>query len=89
MVTIKFSGWKRAIFCKVKEIKYLSGGVVLYAAQTNAQIDAEIAKKGRFRMKTRLESQSEMRKTKHEKSPLFIALPQASRRMILVWRREI
>jgi hypothetical protein len=41
--------WKPAIFCKVKENKHLSGGVVLYAAQANAQIDAEIAEKNGFR----------------------------------------
>ncbi len=44
---------KLAIFRKVKEIKYLSGGVVLYAAQTNMQIDAEIAEKGHFWMETK------------------------------------
>ena len=49
---VQFSIWKRAIFHKVKEIKHLSGGVVLYAAQSNAQIDAEIVEKGRFRTKT-------------------------------------
>jgi hypothetical protein len=48
----QFSIWKRAIFRKVKEIKDLSGGVVLYAAQSNPPIDAEIAEKGRFRTKT-------------------------------------
>ena len=47
-----FSYGKREFFCKVKEIKYLSGRVVLYAAQTNMQIDTEIAEKSRFRMKT-------------------------------------
>jgi hypothetical protein len=47
-----FSIWKRAIFRKVKEIEDLSGGVVLYAAQSNPLIDAEIAEKGRFRTKT-------------------------------------
>jgi hypothetical protein len=47
-----FSYGKRAIFSKVKEIKYLSGGIVLYATQTNTQIDTEIAEKGRFRKKT-------------------------------------
>jgi hypothetical protein len=41
-----------AIFRKVKKIKYLSGGVVLYAAQSNAQIDAEIAEKGCFQTET-------------------------------------
>ncbi len=48
----KFLIWKLAIFRKVKEIKHLSGGVVLYAAQTNVQIDAEIAEKGSFRTET-------------------------------------
>jgi hypothetical protein len=52
MAQVQFSIWKRAIFRKVKEVKYLSGGVALYAAQSNAQIDAEIAEKGRFRTKT-------------------------------------
>ena len=44
--------WKRAIFCQIKEIKHLSGGVVLYAAQTNALIDTELVKKSRFRAET-------------------------------------
>ncbi|MCK4621055.1 MAG: hypothetical protein KAT62_02440, partial [Desulfuromonadales bacterium] len=35
-------------------IKRLRGGVDVYAAQANVQIDAEIVKKGRFRMKTSL-----------------------------------
>ncbi len=52
MGTRKFSIWKRAIFRKVKEIKDLSGGVVLYAAQSNPPIDAEIAEKGCFQTKT-------------------------------------
>ena len=52
MHTMKFSYGKRAIFLKVKEIKRLCGGVAVYAAQANVQIDAEIVKKGRFRMKT-------------------------------------
>jgi hypothetical protein len=33
----------------------LSGGVALYAAQTNAQIDAEIAEKGGFQTETNKE----------------------------------
>ena len=45
--------WKPAIFRKVKEVKHLSGGVVLYAAQANGQTDAEIAKKGGFQTETR------------------------------------
>ncbi len=44
--------WKPAIFRKVKEIRHLSGGVALYAAQSNAQIDAEIAEKDGFRTET-------------------------------------
>jgi len=32
---MQFSIWKRVIFRKIKEIKDLSGGVVLYAAQLN------------------------------------------------------
>ncbi|RLB67441.1 MAG: hypothetical protein DRH08_03645 [Deltaproteobacteria bacterium] len=56
MDALQFSIWKRAIFRKVKEINHLSGGVVLYAAQSNVQIDAEIAEKGRFRMKTNYEA---------------------------------
>jgi len=39
-------------FCQIKEIKHLSGGVVLYATQTNALVDAELVKKGRFRTET-------------------------------------
>lgn len=55
MNTVKFSYGKRAIFPKVKEIKGLRGGVVVYAAQANVPIDAEIGEKGRFRMKTNQE----------------------------------
>ncbi|MGK2905881.1 MAG: hypothetical protein ACSLFH_05975 [Desulfuromonadales bacterium] len=51
MARLQFSIWKRAIFRKDKEIKDLSGGVVLYA-QSNPPIDAENAEKGRFRTKT-------------------------------------
>jgi len=51
--TGKFLIWKPEIFRKVKEIKYLRGGVVLYAAPSNALIDAEIAEKGGFRTETR------------------------------------
>ena len=39
---------------KVKEIKRLCGGVVYYAAQANAQIDAEIRQKDHSWMETRL-----------------------------------
>ncbi len=46
--------WKLAIFCQIKEIKHLRGGVVLYAAQANVLvlIDAELVKKGSFRTET-------------------------------------
>ncbi|RLB69686.1 MAG: hypothetical protein DRH07_10215 [Deltaproteobacteria bacterium] len=39
---------KPDIFRKVKKIKHLSGGVVLYAAQTDVPIDVEIAENGGF-----------------------------------------
>jgi len=48
-----FSIRKGGIFCKVKEIKGLCGDVLLYVAQANLKIDAEIAKKHPFRMKTK------------------------------------
>ncbi len=48
---MRFSMWKRVIFRKIKEIKDLSGGIVLYAAQSNPRVDAEIAEKGRFQTK--------------------------------------
>jgi len=51
-VQFSFLIWKPAIFRKVKEIKHLSGCVVLYAAQSNTQIDAEIAEKGGFQTET-------------------------------------
>jgi hypothetical protein len=54
---MQFLIWKRGIFCKFKEIKGLSGGEHLFAAQTNLQIDAEIAKKSRFRTETITEAQ--------------------------------
>jgi hypothetical protein len=37
---------------KVKEIKRLCGGVVYYAAQVSAQIDAEIGQKDHLWMET-------------------------------------
>ena len=49
---MQFSIRKEVILCKVKEIKDLSGGVLLYAAQTKPMIDVEIVQKGTFRMKT-------------------------------------
>ena len=52
MDTNKFSVQKWAIFRKVKEIKGLREGVLMYAAQTIPQIDAEIAEKGHFWMET-------------------------------------
>jgi len=53
MFATQFLIRKPAIFRKVKEIKHWRGGVVLYAAQANALIDAEIAEKGGFRAETR------------------------------------
>ncbi len=55
MDTAKFSYRERAIFPKVKEIKRLHGGVDVYAPHASVRIDAEIGKKGRFRMKTNLQ----------------------------------
>ena len=52
MDTNEFLIRKRAIFRKVKEIEALRGGVRQYAAQARPRIDAEIAKKGRFRTET-------------------------------------
>ena len=53
MGTETFSDGKREIFLKVKEIKRLRGGVAIYAAQANVQIDAEIVENGRFQMETK------------------------------------
>jgi hypothetical protein len=53
MFVVWFLFWKLAIFRKVKEIKHLSGGVVLSAVQSKVQIDAEIAEKDGFRTETR------------------------------------
>ena len=52
MALSQFLIWKPAIFYQIKEIQHLSGGVVLYTAQTNVQIDAELVKKGGFRTET-------------------------------------
>jgi peptidoglycan hydrolase-like amidase len=41
--------WKQRLCLNILD---LSGGAVLYAAQSNPQIDAEIAEKGRFRTNT-------------------------------------
>jgi hypothetical protein len=46
--TDTFSIQKCAIFCKLKEIKELRGGVLLCAAQAIPPIDAEIAEKDRL-----------------------------------------
>jgi len=54
MGTVQFSYWKREIFRRGQEIKGLRGGVHRYAAQANLKIDAAMAKKGRFRMKTKI-----------------------------------
>jgi hypothetical protein len=47
-----FSIRKRAIFRHGQEIKGLRGGVYRYAAQVSLKIDAAMAEKGRFLMKT-------------------------------------
>jgi hypothetical protein len=47
--------WKPAVFCQIKEIKHLHGGVVLYAAQANALINDELVKKSGFRTETNSE----------------------------------
>ena len=52
MDAYKFLIWKPAVFRKVKEIRQLSGDVVVFAAQPNVQIDAEIAENGGFRTET-------------------------------------
>ena len=49
----QFPYGKRAIFREIKEIKRLRGGVHRYDAQVSVLVDAEIAEKDRFRMKTR------------------------------------
>jgi hypothetical protein len=49
---MQFLYGKRATFPKVKEIKHLRGGVVVYAAQASVLIDVEIGGKSRFRIKT-------------------------------------
>jgi hypothetical protein len=54
MATGQFPYRKRGIFRRGKEIKGLRGGVHRYAAQTNPQIDAAMAKKNRFRTETNL-----------------------------------
>jgi hypothetical protein len=51
----QFSERKRAIFRRSKEIKPLGGGVVLYAAQPKVKVDAAMAEKDRFRLKTKLD----------------------------------
>jgi hypothetical protein len=53
METILFSIRNQAIFRHGQEIKGLRGGVHRYAAQASSKIDAAMAEKGRFRMKTK------------------------------------
>jgi len=54
MGTAAFPMRKRVIFRDVKESKGLRRGVLLYAAQENPQVDAEIAEERRFRTGTSL-----------------------------------
>jgi hypothetical protein len=53
MVQSMFLIRKPEFFRRDKGIKHLSGGVALYAAQRNVQIDTEIAQKGGFRIEIR------------------------------------
>ena len=48
----KFPIQKWEFLLKVKEIKELRGGVLLYAAQAIPQIDTEIGQKGHLWMET-------------------------------------
>jgi hypothetical protein len=48
----QFLLWERVIFRCSEEPKYLSGGGVLYAAQSNAQIDEATTEKGRSQAET-------------------------------------
>lgn len=50
----QFSIQKGVSFSKVKEIKALRGGVLMYAAQATPKIDAEIGKNGPFWTETKL-----------------------------------
>ncbi len=52
MGTVSVTAVKFNHFRQIKEIKHLSGGVALYAAQSNVPIDAEVAEKGGFRTET-------------------------------------
>ena len=52
MDTMRFPIRIQGIFRCGKEIKGLSGGVHMYAAQTRPQIDAATAEKNRFRTET-------------------------------------
>ena len=71
----KFLIRKSAIFRKVKEIKHLSGGVVLYAAQTNVQLDAEIVEKGSFRAETwRLSDFADRNEKSTDRGEIFVDL---------------
>jgi len=53
MVTAQFSYGKRGIFRRGKKIKGLRGGVHQYATPVSLKISAAMAKKNRFRMKTK------------------------------------
>jgi hypothetical protein len=56
MDTGEFLVRKRAIFRKIKEVKVLRGSVPRYAAQARLRIDAEIAEKGWFPDRNKLEN---------------------------------
>jgi hypothetical protein len=68
MGAVCVSGLETSNFSQGQEIKHLSGGVVLYAAQSNVQFDAWIAEKGGFRTETN-QSPHTLRMSYSEKPP--------------------
>ena len=88
-----FSIRKGGSFPKVKEIKDLRGDVLLYVAQVNPQIDAEIGKNSPFRTKTSLtitgpvSSISEPRTTKKGKTFIWISVAENITKDETLWHR--
>ncbi len=74
MAQSAFLIWKLAIFCQIKEIKHLRGGVVLYAAQANVLIDAELVKKGSFQTETNYRQETKSKAGTPGVSGLFNSL---------------
>ena len=60
MDTMRFTIRIQGIFRCGKEIKGLSGGVQMYAAQTRPQIDAATAEKNRFRAETNYDRRNDV-----------------------------